>query len=303
MYGKINYSIIIPHKNTLELLIRCLDSIPRRKDVQIIVIDDSSDKEIVDFEKLNIINSEYIKIVLLNEDKGAGYARNVGLTYSIGKWLVFADSDDYFINGFFDYFDEYNDSGHDLIYFGIHGIDAETKEENHIGKFYNDLLLEAIKKNQYEKYLYTNWNPWGKLISRKMVVENDIRFDETYAANDKMFSLKAAYYAKNILLVKNKIYVYELRNNSIIKQQSLSLNLDRFLVDINSNNFLRSIGKKNYRVKILKRLVRLINIKDMAYFYKGIKHLKGNYIYLFTEIILYIIHVPCKIIKKLNLSK
>lgn len=36
------YSIIIPHKNTIHLLERCVDSIPRRKDIQIIVVDDDS---------------------------------------------------------------------------------------------------------------------------------------------------------------------------------------------------------------------------------------------------------------------
>ena len=33
------YSIIIPHKNTITLLRRCIESIPKRNDIQIIVID------------------------------------------------------------------------------------------------------------------------------------------------------------------------------------------------------------------------------------------------------------------------
>ena len=44
-----NYSIIIPHKNIPELLQRCLDSIPKREDIQIIVVDDNSDTNKVDF--------------------------------------------------------------------------------------------------------------------------------------------------------------------------------------------------------------------------------------------------------------
>lgn len=43
------YSVIIPHKNTPELLRRCLSSIPKRGDIQIIVIDDNSDLDKVDF--------------------------------------------------------------------------------------------------------------------------------------------------------------------------------------------------------------------------------------------------------------
>ena len=36
------YTIIIPHKNIPLLLQRCLDSVPLRNDVQIIVVDDGS---------------------------------------------------------------------------------------------------------------------------------------------------------------------------------------------------------------------------------------------------------------------
>jgi len=37
-----NYSIIIPHYNIPELLMRCLKSIPKRDDIQVIVVDDGS---------------------------------------------------------------------------------------------------------------------------------------------------------------------------------------------------------------------------------------------------------------------
>ena len=44
---EINYSIIIPHKNSTVLLERCLRSIPCRKDVQVIVVDDNSENQLV----------------------------------------------------------------------------------------------------------------------------------------------------------------------------------------------------------------------------------------------------------------
>ena len=46
---EIVYSVIIPHKDIPCLLQRCLDSIPPRDDVQIIVVDDNSSPDIVDF--------------------------------------------------------------------------------------------------------------------------------------------------------------------------------------------------------------------------------------------------------------
>lgn len=42
MMNKYMYCIIIPHKNTPDLLIRCVASIPQRDDVQVIVVDDDN---------------------------------------------------------------------------------------------------------------------------------------------------------------------------------------------------------------------------------------------------------------------
>jgi cellulose synthase/poly-beta-1,6-N-acetylglucosamine synthase-like glycosyltransferase len=61
----INYSIIIPHKNIPQLLQRCLDSIPRREDVQIIVVDDNSDANKVDFANFPGLNDPYVEVVFV----------------------------------------------------------------------------------------------------------------------------------------------------------------------------------------------------------------------------------------------
>ena len=55
MLTNINYSIIIPHKNSAGLLQRCLDSIPQRDDIQIIIIDDNS----LNIKKLRDIEKKY----------------------------------------------------------------------------------------------------------------------------------------------------------------------------------------------------------------------------------------------------
>ena len=90
-----SYTIIIPHKNCPDLLKRCVDSIPVRDDVQIIVVDDNSDED-----KKPSIERKGMEVVLLDasSSKGAGRARNVGLKHAKGKWLLFADADDYYRN-------------------------------------------------------------------------------------------------------------------------------------------------------------------------------------------------------------
>lgn len=89
-----NYTIIIPHKNCPDLLYRCLASIPRRDNLQIIIVDDNSDFEKVDFETFPGLNEPCVEVYYTKEGKGAGYARNVGLKHAKGKWLIFVDADD-----------------------------------------------------------------------------------------------------------------------------------------------------------------------------------------------------------------
>lgn len=90
---EINYSIIIPHKNSTVLLERCLKSIPCRKDVQVIVVDDNSENQ----EELNAVVGGFSQVeLILTQGGGAGHARNEGLKYIRGKWVLFADADDFY---------------------------------------------------------------------------------------------------------------------------------------------------------------------------------------------------------------
>ena len=124
----INYSIIIPHRNIPKLLQRCLDYIPYRDDVQIIVVDDNSDPQVVDFDNFPGMNIPNVEVYFTKEGKGAGYARNVGIEHVKGKWVFFADADDYFSKAFLSTIDTLKESKHDLIYFGSRCVDAITKE-------------------------------------------------------------------------------------------------------------------------------------------------------------------------------
>ena len=60
MNNTINFSIIIPTKNIPDLLQRCLESIPQRSDIEIIVVDDNSDREIVDVKNYPGTNNQQV---------------------------------------------------------------------------------------------------------------------------------------------------------------------------------------------------------------------------------------------------
>ena len=74
-----DYTIIIPHKSIPNLLQRCLDSIPYRDDIQIIIVDDNSDPAVVDFAQFPGHDRPNTEIYFTKEGKGTSYARNFRL--------------------------------------------------------------------------------------------------------------------------------------------------------------------------------------------------------------------------------
>ena len=84
----INYTIIIPHYNIPDLLMRCLKSIPVREDIQVIVVDDCSpdaNRYLKDYPELS---RPYLEYYSTPQGGSAGRARNVGLNHAKGKCAV-----------------------------------------------------------------------------------------------------------------------------------------------------------------------------------------------------------------------
>jgi len=280
---KINYSIIIPHKNTSNLLKHCLDSIPLREDIQIIIVDDNSDPKKANFDTFPGLGIPHIEIVFTKEGKGAGYARNVGLKKAVGKWVLFADADDFFADNFAEYLDKYKNSTYDLIYFGIYRVNKNT-EKNNIDPKYDKLMMDAIYKQQYDAYKYTAYVPWGKMIKLSLIKENNISFDETMVANDKFFSVKTAYYAKNIHFDEHRIYTYVPGHGFLTHVKTTEANFERFCVYVRMNRFFESISQKKYKINLISPLKNLVDIWNMKYFFSGIKIMTNNNYNIFVEL-------------------
>lgn len=116
----IKVSVIIPVYNQEELVIRALDSIPVRDDIEVIVIDDGSTDDtwsvLLEYHKQTSLNNF---ILLYNEEnKGVAYTVNRGYDVANGEYVVLLGSDDYFITiEFIKALSCLN--GRDLVYFNL----------------------------------------------------------------------------------------------------------------------------------------------------------------------------------------
>lgn len=89
-------SFIIPVYNQEKLLERCVKSIPKRWDIEIIIIDDgSTDNTASTIADLINTYPEYVGAVLCKTNHGVSFARNLGIEKANGEYIVFVDSDDY----------------------------------------------------------------------------------------------------------------------------------------------------------------------------------------------------------------
>lgn len=234
-----NYTVIIPHYNIPELLRRCLQSIPKRDDTQVIVIDDNSSDETK--TKLNKFLNEFdnIELISLNENGGGGKARNAGLEKAKGKYILFADADDYFNYCIGSIFDEYISKDIDLVFFTSNSVESNTYQ---VSNFTKDKYSIAVRNKDEFKLRYVYGVPWGKLINRSMIVKHDIKFQETFRHNDVGFSYLIGYYAKTINYDQRALYNYTFRNDSVSRNQSYESQKAALYVFGTKYVFLKSKG-------------------------------------------------------------
>ena len=214
---KPNYSIIIPHKDIPELLQRCLDSIPVRDDVEVIVVDDDSDPQKVDFEHFPGLERENTRVIFSKDGGGAGHARNVGLDHAQGRWIVFVDADDFLTDDFSALLDEVADAEEDIVFFDYINVlsekpTQEVTDRNRYKKFISAYLEGDKSESDLRIYFFV---PWCKFIKRDLIEQHHLRFNEVKWNNDLYFSVQAGCLAKTIAVNGKVGYAVTLREGSL----------------------------------------------------------------------------------------
>lgn len=212
------YSFIIPHHNTPELLSRLINSIPQREDVEIIIVDDNSDGD-----KKACVNRQDVHVIYVDNihSKGAGKARNVGIDVAKGKWLLFADSDDFYYKDFIKILDDYKDYDIDMLFFNIESVDSKTLLPADRA-YLHRTLIEAYdgSKERGRALLYETYSPWARMFNASFVKKNKIRFEEIPRTNDIFFSLQASYFAREWMVDKRDVYVVTYNKSSLTASNS-----------------------------------------------------------------------------------
>lgn len=300
---EISYSIIIPHKNIPKLLQRCLDSIPTREDTEIIVVDDNSDKDIVDFSHFPGAERKDTTIIFNKQSKGAGHARNLGLNIAKGKKILFADSDDFFSYCFNDILDKYKTDKHDIVFFNCFSLDSTFFTPSKRGSHLNNMFLEDVKTGLM-KMRYTFGEPWCKLINHDLIKRYHILFDETPKHNDTTFSYLCGFYGESFACDQHAIYCNTFREASISLGENREAVLSKITVFSKKQRFFHD---HNIPIKVtfhVEELYRLWRTRELTLFKEGIEiyckygFKKKNLKWIFLKI--YFKHIRFRILNSLD---
>ena len=185
-----------------------------------------------------------IQVIFTKENLGAGYARNRALEVAEGKWLLFADADDYFnTKALHQMLNDCKDVTADIIYLKNECIDAVTKEHLNQDKLVEQYEEESKRLGSESPLRYKTYAPWTKMVKRSLVCEHQITFDQEPASNDVWFSIQVGHYAKSIQVYDTPVYTRTVRQGSLQYSLVAQNLLRRIAVGYKTNKFLKEQGQ------------------------------------------------------------
>lgn len=203
-------SVIIPLYNASKFLHSLISKIIKQTfdDWELILVDDgSSDDSLAICNKFASIENR-IK-VFHQSNQGPSVARNLGIESARGEWITFIDSDDDIFDSYFESIYKATNDDVDLVYTGY-----LIKSKNDITVFTYQtqtyIGIEQIKTVIAKTEILHRCSPWGKFFRRKVLLENNIRFNsKLWHSEDRLFLYDYLLHIKGIATTSVLGYIYD----------------------------------------------------------------------------------------------
>ncbi|MDX6180979.1 glycosyltransferase family A protein [Flavobacterium sp. Fl-77] len=215
------FSIIVPVYNVEAYLKQCLDSIlcQEYSRYELILINDGSTDS--SFEICRDYQQKYSKINLINKiNGGLSDARNTGLLAASGDYIIFTDSDDYWVGDTVlkDLNELIETTNPDIIiheelrFFSSKDIVCKNNQQfiqNKKGEFENEILNLIY----YDLYVASAWD---KIIKRSILLDNKLFFPLERKSEDIEWCGKLIKHLKTFSIYSKSFYTYrQARKGSI----------------------------------------------------------------------------------------
>ncbi len=203
-------SIIVPIYKSEKFINKLVDSILNQtyKNIELILVDDESPDKCPEICDSYAKKDNRVKVIH-KKNGGTCDARNEGLKAVTGKYLTFADGDDWLEPDYIEYLlkmmTETNSemATTDAIFTSRNRI---QNKEDKIKKLDKE---EATCELLYDKIPV---GPWNKLYTTEVIKKNNLTFSVPWFGEGLYFSVMAAQYSNGVALGHRKVYNYRLNN-------------------------------------------------------------------------------------------
>lgn len=208
-------SIIVPVFNAEEYIDFCVESLVTQSysNLEIILVNDGSIDSSAELCENWAMKDNRIH-VLHQKNLGVSIARNRGIEYSSGKWIMFVDADDVINN--------------ELVENLVNTvIEMNTKTAcSDYKRFVNDDELQGEIKTETSTTIFVSAEElkklrqgffcWGILFDKEILDNNCLRFDSELKNLEDVYFLSMYFlFVKNISYIKKKSYYYRITKGSI----------------------------------------------------------------------------------------
>lgn len=226
----IDISVIVPVYNVEAYLDRCLESIINQdsSNYEVIIVDDGSTDN--SGKIADSYSEKYAFITTIHKkNAGLGFARNTGLEYAKGKYILFVDSDDYIETNMLSVLYEAakkNDA--DVCYSDfLRDYGDEVVKNNHLqelGGVYEGTdiqdkiipwMIGGSPNDKFDEIL--GWGVWKALYSNEVIKKNGVKFhsEREMISEDIIFQLDFLKFTSCAVIVEGSYYHYCLRKGSL----------------------------------------------------------------------------------------
>ena len=221
-------SVVVPVYKVEPYLRQCVDSVLVQTfaDFELILVDDGSPDNCGAICDEYAVRDSRIRVIH-QENAGQGKARNVGMDQAVGKYIIFLDSDDYWLPSALEtlYSEAERNQTQVLAFGAIVSWEGIEKPEgypvyrhtvlNGIIKTGPESLKEALNAREY--YV----QPWSRFYLLGYVRENGFHFDEGVIFEDLKFSFLSYLYAERVECIDAQLYMYRKRTGSTLHSRTI----------------------------------------------------------------------------------
>ena len=244
-------SFVIPVYKVEQYLERCVRSITDQtyRDIEIILVDDGSP------DSCPVLCDQYEKAdsrirVVHKENGGLSDARNYGTKYATGDYLIYVDSDDFWIHA---------DDLEKLVRIAMANPRADfinfncsyyyTGSDSYIPwPLYDERLSAPNEKNETVKLLTATssmvMSAWLKMLKRKFIIDNKLTFIKGQLSEDIPWFINLLDYCRECMFVNLNVYAYRQGVSGSITHNIGLNNIDSLINIVETE--LKEINKRSF---------------------------------------------------------